>query len=100
MARPTLKKGMSGKKGTDIGEAILLWRLFLGKPELKPAAGVSSYDFGAATEKATKEWQKSVGLPATGIVDENTWIVYDGRMAIAPPVVQAAAHAAETAGEA
>jgi hypothetical protein len=100
MARPILKKGMSGKKGTDVGEAILLWRMFLGKPELKPAAGVTSYDFGAATDKATKEWQSSVGLAPTGVVDAKTWAVYDGRIAVAPPAVQAAAHAAEATGEA
>lgn len=100
MARPTLKKGMSGKKGTEIGEAILLWRLFLGKPELKPAAGVTSYDFGAATDKYTREFQTSVGLPSNGVVNDAVWAVYDGRMSVAPPVVQSTARAVEAQGEA
>jgi len=98
--RPTLKKGMSGKKGSDIGEAILLWRLFLGKPDLKPAAAVTSYDFGAASEKYTKEFQKSAGLAQTGVVDDTTWAAYESRMKTAPAPVKAKAVAVETQGEA
>src|ERR1051325_8192848 len=30
-------------------------------------------DFGPLTETATKEFQQSVGLSPTGIVDESTW---------------------------
>ncbi|GIJ47908.1 hypothetical protein Val02_47940 [Virgisporangium aliadipatigenens] len=30
-------------------------------------------DFGPATEQATKDFQKSVSLPVTGIVDDPTW---------------------------
>lgn len=100
MARPTIKLGSSGKKGTDVGEAILLWRLFLGKPELKPAANATQYDFGSATDKYTKAWQTSVGLKADGIVGPSTWAAYDARMAKAPPAVQAKAVAVETQGEA
>src|SRR6478672_12032684 len=29
--------------------------------------------FGPKTETATKEFQQSVGLPVTGVVDESTW---------------------------
>ncbi len=100
MARPTLKKGMSGKKGTELGEAILLWRLFLGKPELKPAAGTTVYDFGNLADKYTKEYQKSVGLKDDGVVGPVTWNTYDTRMAVAPAPVKAAAKAIETQGEA
>lgn len=100
MARPTIKKGMSGAKGTNIGEAILLWRLFLGKPELKPAAGTTNYDFGSATDKETRAWQKLVGLTANGVVDDATWAAYDARIAVAPPIVQAKANAVVTQGEA
>lgn len=100
MARPTIKKGMSGDKGTTIGEAILLWRSFLGKPELKPAPGTTRYDFGAATEKYTKEWQQSVGLLPNGIVDDRTWAAYDARLATAPKPVQEKAAAVEAVGEA
>lgn len=96
MARPTLKKGMSGKKGTEVGEAILLWRMFLGKPELKPAPGTTNYDFGSATDKATREFQTAAGITANGIVDDITWAAYDAKMASAHPVVQAKAKAAET----
>lgn len=98
--RPTLRKGMTGKKGSDIGEAILLWRLFLGKSDLKPAAGVTSYDFGTASEKYTKEFQKSAGLAQTGVVDDKTWVAYESRIKTASPPVKAKAVAAETQGEA
>ena len=100
MARPTIKKGMSGKKGTEIGEAILLWRLYLGKPELKPAPGTTVYDFGAATDKATREWQKKHGMKEDGVVDDLDWAKYDQLIAVAPPVVQAKAAAAEIQSEA
>lgn len=94
--RPTLKKGMSGKKGTEVGEAILLWRMFLGKPELKPAAGTTNYDFGSATDKATREFQTAAGIPANGVVDDLTWAAYDAKVAGSHPVIQAKAAAAET----
>lgn len=94
--RPTLKKGMSGKKGTEVGEAILLWRMFLGKPELKPAPGTTNYDFGSATDKATREFQTAAGIPSTGVVDDLTWAAYDAKVAGSHPVVQAKAAAAET----
>jgi len=100
MARPTIKKGMSGKKGTDIGEAILLWRLYLGAPELKPAAGTTVFDFGAATDKATRAWQKQHGLKEDGIVNDSVWAKYDQLIATAPTVVQAKAAAVEIQGEA
>lgn len=81
--RPTLKKGMSGKKGTAIGDAIFLWRQYLGLP---PAAGVTVFDFGQQTHDRTVAWQKKQKLsPFDGIVGKNTWARYDSLQYGPPP---------------
>lgn len=101
MARPTLRKGMSGAAGTDTGEAILLWRKFLGKPELLPPPGTKTYDFGKATHDATVEFQKKNGLEGDGVVGPVTWAKYEQRTgASAPAPVQVKAAAANLESEA
>ena len=52
------KKGAKGKGVTNIQQALKL-----------KADG----EFGPATEKAVKAFQKKEGMPVTGIVDEETW---------------------------
>lgn len=89
MARPTLHQGVSGNKGTALGDAILLWRNYIGLP---PAANETHYDFGPSTATATKKWQASNGLTADGTVGPVTWAKYDA--------IQAGQYGPPTAAEA
>lgn len=101
MAHPTLRQGMKGNKGTDLGTAIYNWRVFMG---LKPAGNVTVYDFGKATFDKTKAWQKKVGFTGKdidGVVGPKSWAKYDaaqavytGPMAAVAPAIAAAAAAA------
>jgi hypothetical protein len=83
--RPTIKLGMSGKSGTPIGDAIFLWRQFVGLP---PAKGVTSFDFGKQTHEKTIAWQKKEGLSANGIVNAENWARYDS-LQYGPPTPEA-----------
>jgi hypothetical protein len=85
MARPTLKLGMKGNKGSELGDAIFLWRVFVGLP---PAKNVTSFDYGALTVEKTKTFQKKNGLTVNGEVDEDTWEKYDA-LQYGPPVAPA-----------
>jgi peptidoglycan hydrolase-like protein with peptidoglycan-binding domain len=96
MARPTLKKGMRGKRGTELGDAILLWRNFVG---LAPASNVMDIDFGPATDTATKKFQKEHGLKQDGEVGPKTWAMYDN-LQYGPPPPPVAAQAATTIAQA
>lgn len=59
---PLIKKGSKGK-------AVKIWQIILGNV-------VVDSDFGNATEKATKNFQKKAGnLDVDGIVGKNTWYV-------------------------
>jgi len=102
MAHPTLRQGMKGNKGTELGTAIYNWRVFMG---LTPAGNVVVYDFGAGTHDKTKAWQKKVGFTGKdidGVVGPKSWAKYDaiqaaaytGPMAAVSPAIQAAAAAA------
>lgn len=84
--RPVLKKGMSGKAGTAIGDAIFLWRNFIG---LAPAVGVTVFDFGTQSYERTIQWQKSYGLKSDGVVGPATWARYDS-LQYGPPTAEAA----------
>ena len=64
MAEPTLKKGSKKPEVKDLQEALKALGFSPGKVD-----GV----FGAATEKAVKAFQASVGIQADGIVGELTW---------------------------
>jgi peptidoglycan hydrolase-like protein with peptidoglycan-binding domain len=46
--------------------------------------------FGPLTETATKDFQKQVGLPVTGVVDEATWQALPGGYPM--PVLQEGSH--------
>jgi len=92
--RPVLKKGMSGKAGTAVGDAIFLWRNFMGLP---PAAGVKVFDFGTQTHDRTVAWQIAQQLSSRdGRVGPESWARYDSLQygPPAPPVVEAATKAA------
>jgi outer membrane biosynthesis protein TonB len=89
--RPTLKKGMSGKAGSAIGDAIFLWRNYIGLP---PAAGVTVFDFGTQSHDRTVAWQKAQKLSSTdGKVGQQSWARYDS-LQYGPPTA-AAVQAAE-----
>ncbi|MGH2840719.1 MAG: peptidoglycan-binding domain-containing protein, partial [Solirubrobacteraceae bacterium] len=64
MAEPTLKKGSKGQAVEDLQEALKALGFSPGKVD-----GI----FGAATEKAVKAFQASVGIDADGIVGPITW---------------------------
>ncbi len=55
---PTIKRGSKGK-------AVAIWQIIVG---VTPDG-----DFGAKTEKATKEFQKKYGLVVDAIVGKNSW---------------------------
>lgn len=94
MARPVLKKGMSGKAGTEVGDAIYLWRNFIGLP---PAAGVKVFDFGTQSHDRTVAWQKQQRLSSTdGKVGPESWGRYDS-LQYGPPTAAAAAAATQAA---
>ena len=61
-----LKKGDYGSAVTAMQQALLAWN-----PKCLPKYGADG-DFGSETEKAVKAFQKSAGLPETGICDEAT----------------------------
>ena len=65
MAEPTLKKGSKKPEVKDLQEALKA----LGFSGVGKVDGV----FGAATEKAVKAFQASVGIEADGIVGALTW---------------------------
>ena len=98
--RPTLHSGLSGSKGTAVGDAILTWRNYMGLP---PAANETNYSFGPATITKTKAWQSANGLSADGVVGPASWAKYDalqggGAAAYGPPTAaEAAAHQAVAA---
>ena len=68
MAEPTLKKGSKKPEVKDLQEALKTLGFNPG-----PVDGV----FGAATEKAVKAFQTSVGIHADGIVGRITWLNID-----------------------
>ncbi len=68
MAEPTLKKGSKKPEVKDLQEALKALGFSPGKID-----GV----FGAATEKAVKAFQASVGIDADGIVGPITWLNID-----------------------
>jgi peptidoglycan hydrolase-like protein with peptidoglycan-binding domain len=68
MAEPTLKKGSKGQAVKDLQEAL---------NALGFAAGKVDGVFGAATEKAVKAFQGSVGIDVDGIAGRVTWINID-----------------------
>ena len=68
MAEPTLKKGSEKPEVKDLQEALEALGFSPGKID-----GV----FGAATEKAVKAFQASVGIDADGIVGPITWLNID-----------------------
>lgn len=55
---PTIRKGSKGK-------AVKIWQIIIGVS--------ADGDFGAKTEKATKEFQKAKGLTMDGVVGKNSW---------------------------
>jgi len=65
VAEPTLKKGSKKPEVKDLQEAL----------KALGFSGVGTVDgvFGAATEKAVKAFQASVGIEADGIVGPLTW---------------------------
>jgi peptidoglycan hydrolase-like protein with peptidoglycan-binding domain len=68
VAEPTLKKGSKKPEVKDLQEALEALGFSPGKID-----GV----FGAATEKAVKAFQSSVGIDADGIVGPLTWLNID-----------------------
>ena len=68
MAEPTLRKGSKKPEVKDLQEALNTLGFKAGKVD-----GV----FGAATEKAVKAFQSSVGIEADGIVGRITWVNID-----------------------
>lgn len=70
-ARPTLRKGDKGEAVAEM-QGLLAGRGYdLGK------YGIDG-DFGSATEKAVKAFQKDVGLTADGVVGAKTWAALEG----------------------
>jgi peptidoglycan hydrolase-like protein with peptidoglycan-binding domain len=59
-------------KSGDTGDAVR--RAQRGLRRTPDTMLVVDGEFGPLTEAATKEFQQSVGLPVTGIVDEPTWL--------------------------
>ena len=68
MAEPTLKRGSKKPEVKDLQEALEALGFSPGKID-----GI----FGAATEKAVKAFQASVGIDADGIVGPITWLNID-----------------------
>jgi peptidoglycan hydrolase-like protein with peptidoglycan-binding domain len=68
VAEPTLKKGSKKPEVKDLQEALKALGFSPGKID-----GV----FGAATEKAVKAFQASVGIDADGVVGPITWLNID-----------------------
>lgn len=61
-----LSKGDHGSSVEAMQKALLLWN-----PDCLPKYGADG-DFGSETEAAVKSFQKSAGLPETGVYDEAT----------------------------
>ncbi len=59
------------KKRSKNGHSVQIWQYFLSRKGLYN--GPIDRDFGNGTEKATKEYQRLVGLPDTGVVREDTY---------------------------
>lgn len=77
--RRNLSKGM---KGEDVVEAqTLLTKLNYGS-----IVGKIDGDFGTKTETAVNKLLKDNNLPATGIVDETTWLILDGKYSPDEPI--------------
>lgn len=87
MARPTLKQGMKGDKGTELGDAIFLWRVYVGLP---PAKNVTSFDYGNLTVEKTKAFQRKWDLEVNGEVGPDVWAKYD-ELQYGPPAPASAA---------
>lgn len=69
--RPTLRRGSKGEYVT------LLQTMLVNRGYDIGSSGVDG-DFGKATEKAVKSFQKASGLVDDGIVGEKTWAALDG----------------------
>ncbi len=73
---PRIQRGASGT-AVKVGQAMLLargqWLRSNGSARMQIDG-----EFGGDSERATRDFQKSVGLPVTGLVDARTW------MALAP----------------
>lgn len=95
MARPTLVPGAKGEKGTELGDAIFLWRVYVGLP---PAKNVTSFDYGNLTVEKTKAFQRKWGLDPDGSVGPETWEKYD-ELQYGPPVAPASPAAQKAADE-
>ena len=93
MARPTLKSGMSGNKGTELGDAILTIRNFF---NLAPAANETNYSYGPQTVARVKTWQSHNGLTPDGEFGPRSWAKFDsvGGAAYGPPTAEQAGAAA------
>jgi peptidoglycan hydrolase-like protein with peptidoglycan-binding domain len=84
MPNPAMPTVQHGDKGDAVFQAQ---RALRRTPNLTLVAdGV----FGPLTESATKEFQKQVGLPVTGVVDEATWQALPTGLPM--PVLQRGAH--------
>lgn len=68
--KPTLRRGDKGKWVSLAQSKLLARGYYLGK------CGIDG-DFGSATEKAVKAFQKSNGLKQDGIIGEKTWECLD-----------------------
>lgn len=68
--KPTIRKGSTGKYVVECQEDLIKLGYNVGE---KGADG----KFGAATEKAVKEFQRDNGLTADGVVGQKTWDALD-----------------------
>lgn len=67
MPNPSMPTVQYGDKGEPVSQAQRALRR-------TPNLGLEvDGEFGSLTQTATKEFQKQVGLPVTGVVDEATW---------------------------
>lgn len=67
----TLRRGSTGPT-VKVAQACLLARELWPRTDASARKEISG-EFGAATEAKLKQFQKQVGLPATGVVDARTW---------------------------
>ena len=68
MAEPTLRKGAKGQDVKDLQEAL---------NALGFAVGAVDGVFGAATERAVRDFQASVGIDVDGVAGPVTWLNID-----------------------
>ena len=76
-SRPTLRRGDRGPAVSELQRRLNIWIAVTPTVKLRSLA-ISSL-FAAQTEAAVKAFQKSKGLPVTGVVGARTW-------ALLPPV--------------